>query len=579
MDEYLVPSTDEHLNEYLPLWRRRREFLSGFTGSAGDLVVGREEAWLYTDGRYHLQAEKELEGTGITLMKVGARGVPGLGTHLQQRARERSGLRTGVDPMVLPLATAEHLRALMRRNGGELVPVQGNLVDVIRKDGPGPGSSSLLSLPSSWTGSTPAEKLKRLREDLDGAGAERVAVVKLDQIAWLFNLRARDDVPFNPVFEGFLVVDPGQAHLFLRGGSARLPEPWPEAPPDLAVHDYDAFPGFLSGLRGRVLLDPAATTLGVSELLQAAGCEPVRALSPLERRKAVKNEAEQQAQRRANLKASLAKTRALLWLRRELQAGMRVTEAGFRQHLEGLYAGQEGYFALSFETIAATGPHGAVIHYGDSDETPLEQGQLFLVDSGAHMDGGTTDDTRTLAVGEPTEEARRIYTLVLKGHINCARQVIPEGTPGSALDALARSPLWNAGLHYDHGTGHGVGAFLNVHEGPFALSERERKAYAGNPLHAGMVTSVEPGYYRPGWGGVRLENLYLFVPHRVDGSERPWLRLEPLTWIPFDPALVDPRLLDPPEAAWLQAYHRGCLERLGPLLPEEERRELEALLA
>ena len=577
VDDYLVTSSDEHLNEYLPLWRARREFLSGFTGSAGDLLVGKEDAWLYTDGRYHLQAETELQGSGVSLMKVGEEDARTLLQDVEQRAKDRPGLVLGVDPMVIPVSVAEALRSALKRAGGQLREVAGNLVDPIWTDRPTPAQSQLIAMDTAWAGRSPSEKIEQVRADLKAVGAESIAVVKLDQIAWLLNLRSTDDVPYNPVFEAFLFLDPEAVHVFLRGAGDRLPDD-AESVPGLVVHEYADYPGFLAGTGGRVMIDAARTTAGVVSALKAAGCDIVRGLSPLERQKAIKNEAEQAAQLRANLAASVVKTRALLWLRREVTNGNQVTEESFKDRLEALYCEQKDYHGLSFNTIAATGPHGAIIHYGACDATPLEPGHLFLIDSGAHIGGGTTDDTRTVAVGTVDAESRRAYTLVLKGHIGAARQVIPDGSNGSALDALARAPLWNAGLNYDHGTGHGVGAWLCVHEGPFSIAERGSRTFTGEPLRDGAVSSIEPGYYKAGWGGVRIENLYVYRTVEPDGSSRKFLRLEPITWIPFDPDLIDDTLLNDDERTWIADYHQGCVERLSPLLPEMERYELQALI-
>jgi Xaa-Pro aminopeptidase len=444
--------------------------------------------------------------------------------------------------------------------------------------GPTPQASPLLPVPLAWSGQSTSEKLALLRSDLSRSGAHALVAVKLDQIAWLLNLRSQSDVPFNPVFESFLILEPTACHLFVRDPWTRVPAALRSDLGDVQIHDYDDFARGLSRIQGPVLIDPTGVTAGVVSTLEQQGTKILRALSPIEIRKAVKNPAEQEAMRRANLRASVAKTKALLWLRREHAAGSLVTERRFREVIEAAYREQPEFFDLSFDTIAATGPHGAIIHYGGADETPLEEGHLFLIDSGAHIGGGTTDDTRTVAVGRASAEARRIFTLVLKGHINAARQIIPEGIPGTALDALARAPLWNAGLSYDHGTGHGVGAFLNVHEGPFSLSDRERKPHLGQPLREGIVSSIEPGYYRPGFGGVRLENLYLYVKADLAGATRPFLRLEPLSYIPFDPELTEESLLDPPEKAWLAQYHQQCLDKLRPHLKETERYELQALL-
>jgi Xaa-Pro aminopeptidase len=281
---------------------------------------------------------------------------------------------------------------------------------------------------------------------------------------------------------------------------------------------------------------------------------------------------------RANLMASVAKTRALLWLQEQLTAGKAVTEVSFRDRLESIYAELPDYRGLSFNTIAATGVHGAIIHYGACDDTPLLASELFLIDSGIHLGGGTTDDTRTVSTGIPTEDQRRAYTAVLRGHINAARHPIPDGSAGSCLDALARAPLWENGMHYDHGTGHGVGAYLNVHEGPFAIAERERRLHSVHPLRAGMVSSIEPGYYKTGWGGIRIENLYIYESHKLPDSEKEWLRLAPITWIPMDTRLIQWENLTPSERAWLGWYHDECRQRLSSYLSEDEGISLQKLV-
>jgi len=400
--------------------------------------------------------------------------------------------------------------------------------------------------------------------------------VKLDQIAWLCNLRSLDDIPFNPVFEAYLYVAPESAHLFLRGAEERLPTPWEGRGAGFEVHEYGEFKGFLANLGpARVLVDPVRTTQGVADALDGnPNLQLIKGPGPLEKAKAVKDRAELAGMARASLLASAAKVRALLWLRSRLASGALVTEQSFAAELERCYGALPGYRQLSFETIAATGDHGAIVHYGGADATRLREGELFLVDSGVQWEGGTTDDTRTVAVGRPSAEQRRVYTLVLRGHIAAAVQVFPQGTPGAALDAVARAPLWAEHLHYGHGTGHGVGAFLNVHEGPFALAEARQGGAATQGLEAGMVTSIEPGYYREGFGGVRLESLYQVVDTGAESDGRRWLGFEALTWIPFDPALVDPDLLPDREREWLARYQQDCVEKLRPHLSADESAEL-----
>lgn len=581
LTHYLVPSADEHLNEYLPPWRKRREWITGFTGSAGDALVGLEdeETFLFTDGRYHLQAERELKGTGIRLEKVGAPGALTLSQRLERLARERgAGLVVGYDPAVLALAVQERLERKLARHGARFEAVAGNLVDILWNDRPEPPVTPLLECPHEWTGGEPAERIALVRERLAESGAEAITVCKLDQIAWLLGLRSFDDVPFNPVFESFLWLDAQTAALFLRSPEKRLPEGFADRVPGLEALPYEEFVRFLERREGlAVCLDPDRTTAAVARAL--AGCTAVRALSPIEQAKACKNPAERERMRHANRMASLAKVRALLWLEREIAAGRTVTERGFADRIEREYASLPGFRALSFATIAATGEHGAVIHYSGADETPLRPGELFLIDSGIHLDGGTTDDTRTVAIGEPTYEQRRVFTLVLLGHVRAASLRFPEGTCGEQIDALARSPLWRAGLDYDHGTGHGVGAFLNVHEGPFALAQPGRRAGTSHPLAPGMITSIEPGYYEPSLGGVRLENLYLVEEAGEDALGRNTYRFKPLTFVPFDRRLIERSMLDDEARAWIDAYHERVAREIGCWLDPPERERLLAWTA
>ena len=584
LTHYLVPSSDEHLNEYLPAWHRRREWLSGFTGSAGDLLVGLDEAetWLFTDSRYHLQAEAELVGNGIALQKVGCPGVETLTEVLRTLAGRHGGDGVvGYDPLVIPRATAREYAEALADGGARLDPVAPNLVDALWQQRPEPPRTLLEPCAPRWTDRGVADKLSTLRSDLAARNADATAVVKLDQIAWLCNLRSLDDIPYNPVFEAYLLVEPQRARLFLHGAGERLPAGWEGFATGVEAQPYDAFLPALRELGpAAVLVDPARTTAGVVEALEAnPAVRVIRGPSPLEAAKAVKSAAELEGMANASLLASAAKVQALMWLRARLAANEAVTEKGFAAELERCYEDLPGYRQLSFETIAATGEHGAIVHYGGADATPLRARELFLVDSGVQIDGGTTDDTRTVAVGTPDADQRRVYTLVLKGHIAAARQRFPAGTPGASLDALARAPLWTEQLQYGHGTGHGVGAFLNVHEGPFALAEARRPGAPGYGLQAGMVTSIEPGYYHPGFGGIRLEGLYRVVDSGSESDGARWLAFEPLTWIPFEPELVDEARLDPDELEWLGQYQAGCLERLQPLLPEDQAVELRAWLA
>jgi len=580
---YLIPSADEHINEYVPAWAERRAWMSGFTGSAGDLLVGLEdsETFLFADGRYHLQAEQQLDGSGIGVQKVGTKAGKPLGRLLTELAGSRDdALVLGHDPMVMTVAAADQLNRMLDERGARFEAVTPNLVDLVWKGRPRPPVTPLIACPPEWTGQSMADKAARLRDELRKQGADALIAVKLDQIAWFTNLRSTDDIPYNPVFEAFLFVDRQAVHLFLHAPESRIPMGFADAGNGVFVRDYAEFLPFVEGLDATcVSVDPTGATQGVLDALeQNPNVKVVRATSPLEEAKAVKNDAERRCMERANLMASAAKTKALLWLEAELEAGRTVTEESFLDTIEGFYGAIDGYRQLSFNTISSTGEHGAIIHYATADDTPLTAGDLFLIDSGIQMNGGTTDDTRTVTVGTPTDEQRRIYTRVLQAHVAGARHVFPEDVTGAMIDAVVRAPMWADYMNYDHGTGHGVGAFLNVHEGPFALSETRRKAFAVHGLKPGMVTSIEPGYYRAGFGGVRLENLYIIDDTGNEKDGRTWLKFTPLTWIPFDLRLIDDALLTVDEREWLAHYHAECRERLAPLLTDEERSALERVL-
>ncbi|MBI4882397.1 MAG: M24 family metallopeptidase [Planctomycetes bacterium] len=584
LTHYLVPSGDESLGEYLPPWRQRRQWASGFTGSAGDLLVAiaEGETWLFADGRYHLQAEEELHGSGIGLQKVGAKDALSLAQMLRALA-ERHGARCaiGFDPLVQQAEAAAALEKDSAARGARLVPIQPNLIDELWQERPAPPATPLRACPLSWTGASMGDKLAALRAALEKQGADAIALVRLDQICWLTNLRASDEIPFTPFFESCLYADRTSVHLFLHSPEQRLPAGFGQDVPGFQAHARPEFLPFLEGLaERRVLIDPERTTAGVLAAAQKGrNVAIVSGESPVETAKAIKNDSELACLRRANLLASAAATRALLWLEEELAAGRKVSERSFKERLEALFAESPGWSGLAFATIAASGEHGAIVHYSGAGDTPLADGRLFLIDAGIHAGGGTTDATRTVAVGQASAEQRRRYTLVLKSHLRAARQVFPEGTPGSALDALARSALWAERMNYDHGTGHGIGAFLSVHEGPFSLAERRRKPGAGHGLRAGMVTTIEPGHYLAGQDGIRIENVYAIRPSGQDSDDGvTWLCFEPLTWIPLDRRLIDAALLEEAERSWIRWYHGQCGEVLGPLLSEAERKALRVLL-
>jgi Xaa-Pro aminopeptidase len=578
LDAYLIPSADEHLNEYLPLARRRREWMSGFSGSAGDLLVGRQEAWLFVDSRYHEQAALEVDTGSIAISRLGLEGEPMLADILIRWAEQhpRPPFRLGVDPFVTAYDQYQALQKRLERREAEIRPVVGNLLDQVRdtlaSETPMPpfADSQLYSLPTSLTGRSTAEKLSDVRARMLEAGAQLLPITKLDQVAWLFNLRGAD-VPYNPVFIAYGLVGLEQAWLFTQPDRV-LTEVRATLPPDVSLMPYEAYGETLKTSLAehpdwRVLLDTRHHTLGTVQLLESAGATVLQADHPVERLKCVKNPTELERMGRANLHASRAKTRLLCWLDGQLKRQQRLSEADVARQMEAYYAEEPDFIGLSFNTIAAVGPNSAIVHYGTPSASQwLTQGQFFLLDSGAQFMGGTTDDTRTVIVGEPDALQRHRYTLVLKAHIACARQIFPKGTTGNLLDGITRAPLWAEGLDYGHGTGHGVGAMLNVHEGPNGIHRR-----ATEPLVPGMINSVEPGFYVGGWGGIRLENLCVVeaLPP-LEGRAGTWYGFEPLTWIPFDKRLIDVALLESAELAWLESYHDTILQKLGPTLSEDE---------
>ena len=571
VDAYLVPSSDAHLNEYVPTYQCRRAAISGFTGSAGDVLLSPHGNHLFVDSRYHLQVEQEVDAAQFRVHKVGLADAYTLKGWLAEMEKQHGTLRIGFDPFLHDMASHGSHAAALSAPGSALVPVDVNLIDEVWEDRPAAPAQPIYALPEEVTGRSAGDKLAAIRQQMAAAGAGALIVTKLDEIAWITNLRG-SDIAYNPVFESYLVIECERATCFTRAApSAALRQ---ELVPDIEFQTYEAYPQAVRQLQvpsgQAVWLDPGGTTMGTRLLLPETvsihkGRNPVVAM------KAEKNDAEIASMRRAHVHAAAAKIRSLARLEQLLAAGQGVSERAYSQMLHEEYSSEDGFSDLSFTTIAAAGSNGAIVHYSQaSDDVLLTDGDLFLVDSGAQVMGGTTDDTRTVVVGSGTDRQRRLYTLVLRCHIQLARQKFPEGTSGAALDAVARSLMWNAGLDYGHGTGHGVGAFLNVHEGPQRLSPHG----SGEALKPGMVVSNEPGYYEEGWGGIRLENLYVVVPDDdmpPHPSGKGWLRFEPLTLIPFDQRLVDREQLSGVEGAWLNAYHERVLQTMEPLLSSEHR--------
>ena len=580
LDAYFVPSADEHLNEYLPEAKQRRQWISGFNGSAGDFLISTSQAWVFVDSRYYEQADMQVEANLQKVCKVGLEDHQTIEEVLeelgQNAVNQSQTFRLGIDPFTITVAQYRRFSSRLSLSGIEIIPIIDNLVDAVRSQSPFAESEPLLPfgdqpvivLPESITGESLGKKLERVREAMGKKKATILPVTKLDQIAWLYNLRGRD-VECNPVFISYAIVTQNDAYLFTN--TSRLDHAVCQSLIDhVKILDYEQYIPTLRSLisdNSRVLLAIAQTTFGTYLQLKEVNAKIIDAEHPVEIFKAHKNSVEIEQMQEANLKASWAKTLTLKWIEEQTNAGNIISERDVANKIEGLYKQQEGFVELSFPTIAGAGANGSIVHYSNPNPAcKLLNGDLLLLDSGSQFYGGTTDDTRSVSIGKPTTEQRDRYTEVLKSHINCAMQKFPKGTTGSQIDGIARSSLWQSGLDYGHGTGHGVGVFLNVHEGPNGISKGVSQS-----LDLGTVNSIEPGYYQPKWGGIRLENLYFVkqVPEHIP-NPIPWYEFESLTYIPFDKKLIDRDKLNSQQIEWLENYYALVVDKLSPMLTETE---------
>ncbi len=559
LDGFLIPHEDEHQNEYLPDANERLAWATGFTGSAGAAVVLADKAAVFADGRYTLQVKTQTDPALFETRDLVEGGVP------QYLAEEvGTGAVVGYDPRLHSPDALERLRAAAAKSGARLKPVAANPVDAAWADRPPQPQAPVVPHPLAYAGEASADKRRRVGEALAAAGANLAVLTAPSSIAWLFNVRGGDVIrsPL-PLGQALLRAD-GTARLFL--DPAKVTEDLPAwLGNQVAIEAPEALPTALAELGGvRVLVDPAQSSDWYFEQLAAAGATVVRGADPCALPRAVKNAVEVQGARDAHARDGAALTRFLHWLATEAQTAL-PDELEIVAKLEGLREATGALRDLSFDTIAGTGPNGAIVHYRPTRKTTrrIAPGQFLLVDSGGQYLDGTTDVTRTVAVGEPSAEMRRRFTLVLKGHIALARIRFPAGITGSALDTLARAALWMEGLDYEHGTGHGVGSYLGVHEGPQRIS----KAPNATPLQPGMIVSNEPGYYKADGYGIRIENLQVVTEAAdVAGGDKPMLGFETLTLAPVDRRTIDRELLSLDERAWLDAYHARVLEVIGPQL-------------
>jgi Xaa-Pro aminopeptidase len=568
LDGFVVPLTDEHMSEYVGAYAQRLAWLTGFQGSAGSAVVLPEEAAIFTDGRYTLQVREQVDGKHWSYVSV-----PETSTAEWLGAHAPNGGRIGYDPWLHTRAWVEAAAKALKARGAELVPVDTNPVDAVWPDRPEPSRARLVVQPDDFTGKNSAEKRAEIADWLSAKKADAVVLSALDSIAWTFNVRGKD-VDRTPVALAYALVNAdGTADLFVQ------PEKIGE---DVAqhlgnavrLHDRVAFPAALSDFSGkRVAVDPERAVAAIFERLEKGGAETLALRDPAVLPKAIKNAAEIGGHKAAQARDGAAIVRFLHWLSVEAPKGA-LDELTASDKLESLRRETGKLEDLSFDTISGAGPNGAIVHYRSSPETnrKLELNSLYLVDSGGQYRDGTTDITRTIAVGEPSAEMRDRFTRVLKGHIAIATAVFPKGTRGGQLDSFARRPLWEAGLDYAHGTGHGVGSYLSVHEGPARIA-----TFGGGdePLAVGMILSNEPGYYKTGAYGIRIENLVLVTPKDVPGAEKEMLAFETLTFAPIDRALIDVEMLSTAERAWLDDYHQQVVTKIGPQLDGEVRAWLE----
>jgi len=563
---YLIPSSDPHQSEYLPEFWRRRAFITNFTGSAGDALVTMKTAGLWTDSRYYLQAERELRGSAFTLFRWGMPGVPSW----QEWAAKnlKPGETLGLDPQLITHRDYANLEQALAGKSILLRAIGPNLVDTIWEESPAAPAGPVMVLAKRYAGETVRSKLHRLRQKMTAEGAEAHILSQLDAIAWFFNVRG-SDVPFNPVTIAYAIVTRGQARLFVAGEKVS-PKVRAALIKNVAIEEYDAFEPALRGLataKKRVWLDEASVSEWVFRNLK--GTEITLKPSPVTLAKAIKNTAEIRGSKEAHRRDGAALVKFLCWLGKAVPNGG-VTELTAARKLEEIRKRQPRFQGLSFQTISAYAKHGAVVHYAVSPETdiPLKPKGIYLVDSGSQHLDATTDITRTVCMGKPTAEQRDRFTRVFKGLISLTRTAFPHGTSGPQLDVLARRSLWEKGLNYGHGTGHGVGAFLNVHEGPQGIAPARG---FGINLVPGMILSIEPGYYKEGEYGLRVENLALIVRDR-GRSEKTSLfyTFETLTLCPIELRLVNKSLLTEDEVDWLNAYHRRVRREISPLLEQDE---------
>ena len=569
LSAFIFPSTDAHQSEYVADHWRGREWISGFNGSAGTAVVTMKSAALWTDSRYFLAAEEQLEGTEYQLMRLKIEGTPTIAEWLGKELQDVQSPEVGLDGMVNSYNYVKDLSYSLRKLGGITLRTNLDPLEQIWENRPSLPANPVEIQPLEYAGETLASKVARIRKALRELHADGMLVSALDDIAWTLNLRGTD-VHCNPVFVSYLLIESDKVSLFVDDNKLSPEVKLYLQDNQVSLYKYNKVEKCLESYSEyNILLDGNETSYYLWKTVKCQ--EIVAAASPIPAMKAVKNEAEIEGYRSAMLKDGVAMVKFLKWLKPAVEAGGQ-TEISIDEKLTSLRAEQKLFRDISFDTIAGYAQHGAIVHYEATPETDvvLKPEGLILIDSGAQYQDGTTDITRTIALGPVSQEMKHVYTLVLKAHIQLELVKFPDGASGTQLDAVGRECMWREGYNFLHGTGHGVGSYLCVHEGPHQI----RMEWMPTPLRAGMTLTDEPGLYLAGKFGVRIENTVLISDYMSTEFGK-FLQIEPLTLCPIDTTPIDVDMLLPEEIDWLNAYHHSVYEKLSPFLDEEEKIWLE----
>lgn len=566
LDAYIIPDTDPHQSEYVAKHWESISWISGFTGSAGTIVVTMDEAGLWTDSRYFIQADKQLKNSGIVLHKMRTR-EPEYIQYLYNKLSK--GKKVGINAKVFSVSAVQNMEKIFL-NKNIILETNYDLIDLIWVDRPTIPMNPIFIHSVKYAGKSRTQKITELRNIMTKKNIDYHLLTSLDDIAWLFNIRG-NDVDFNPVFISYALISQDDAFLFIE--DKKIPDDVKNQlnKDGLKIYPYEKIIDFISKIEkgSSVLIDSKKTNKWLYDAIPE-GCLIIEDINITTKQKAIKNPVEIQHIKNTMIIDGVALVKFYHWLDNNL-GKMKITEITASKKLEFFRSQQEGFIELSFSTIAGYAAHGAIVHYQATPQTDIELKQkgLLLIDSGGQYLGGTTDITRTIALGKPNEEEIHDYTLVLKGHIDLATAKFPIGTKGYQLEILARKPLWDNGMNYGHGTGHGVGYFLNVHEGPQAIGPSV-SSYKDIYFQPGMITSNEPGVYIENKHGIRIENLILCIEDKKTTFAK-FLKFETITLCPIDTSLIDVSMLTENEKQWLNDYHKKVFDKLSPYIDEDEK--------